>query len=78
MPIYRMFKNHAFEPEHLRAMGLAFEQAFDALLLVNRDDPAAELVAMKIIEVFQRGERDPQRLRDFAIMAFQLAAPTSR
>jgi hypothetical protein len=78
MPIYRMFNNHAFEPARLRAMGLAFEQALDALPLVNRDDPAAKLIAMKIIELGLRGERDPQRLRDFALIAFQSLAPTSR
>ena len=52
-----------------------FEQKFPdrhlvALSLENRDDPVAKLVAMKIIELGQRGERDPERLRDYAVRAF--------
>jgi len=35
-----------------------------ALGLGDRNDPARELVAMKIIEFAKRGERDPRRLRD--------------
>jgi hypothetical protein len=39
------------------------------LRLVNRDDPATEIVAKKIIELAQRGERDPVRLRQAAVQS---------
>jgi hypothetical protein len=38
-----------------------------ALRLKDRADPATEMIAKKIIELAQRGERDPVRLREHAI-----------
>ena len=35
--------------------------------LENRADPATEMIAKKIIELAQCGERDPVRLREHAI-----------
>ena len=70
MPIYKMLQNAVFEPEHIRVMGTAFEETLSVLGLTNRDDELVEMVAKKIIELGQQGERDPQRLRDLAIMAF--------
>ena len=65
-----MFKCFAFEPEHLRTMGDAFEEALTALSIADRNDPLAKLVALKIIELGQRGERNAQHLRDYAVQAF--------
>jgi hypothetical protein len=45
-------------------MVTAFEDALRELRLTDRADPATELVARKIIELAERGERDPARLRD--------------
>ena len=59
MPIYRLLRDHAFEPEEIKILGDAFEEALRTLRLVNRDDPATQIVARKIIELAQRGERDP-------------------
>ena len=70
VPIYSLFKSFAFEPEHLRAMGDAFEESLTSLNISDRNDPIARLIAMKIIELGQRGERDSQRLRDYAVRAF--------
>jgi len=50
-------------------MGKAFDETLTTLGLVDRDDPIAELVAEKIIETAQEGERDPARLRDLAVTA---------
>jgi hypothetical protein len=66
MPIYRLLRDHAFGPEEIKILGDAFEDALRTLRLVNRDDPATEIVAKKIIELAQRGERDPVRLRHAA------------
>ena len=70
MPIYRLLQNSAFEPEHLRAMATAFEQALADLKLVDRTDPLTELVARKVIEIAQCGERDPTRLCEQTVAAF--------
>jgi hypothetical protein len=41
----------------------AFEGALRALGLLERADPATEIVAKKIIQLAQQGEQDPARLR---------------
>jgi hypothetical protein len=69
MPIYRLLRGHAFGPEEIKILGDAFEDALRTLRLVNRDDPATEIVAKKIIELAQRGERDPARLREAAVQS---------
>jgi hypothetical protein len=38
--------------------------------LVDRSDPATEMVAKKIIELADEGERDPVRLRERTIHSF--------
>ena len=39
MPIYRLLQYSAFEPEHIKAMSVAYEQALVNLNLVDRADP---------------------------------------
>lgn len=68
--IYRLLQNSGFQPEHAEAMGQAFEHTLATLGLKDRADPLVELIAKKIIEIGQQGERDPQRMRDLAIKAF--------
>jgi hypothetical protein len=62
MPIYRLLQYSAFEPEHIKAMSVAYEQALVDLKLVGRTDLLTELIAQKVIEFAQCGERDPTRL----------------
>ena len=69
MSIDRLLQNSAFTPEHIQAMGKAFDQTLATLRVVDRDGPIAELAAAKIIEAAREGERDPARLRDEAVMA---------
>jgi len=38
-----------------------------ALRLADRADPVTEIIARKIIELAEQGERDPVRLRERAI-----------
>jgi hypothetical protein len=57
---------HAFDDEAIRVMGIAFECARSALR-ISADDPLSAEVAMKIIELAQSGERDSEKLCDFAI-----------
>src|ERR1700726_3535403 len=65
MPINRMLDSAAFDPAAVTALTNAYEEACAALRLIDRTDPLAEVVAKKIIEHAQRGERDhPNRLRE--------------
>jgi hypothetical protein len=64
MPISGMFRSHAFGPEEIKVITIAFEETLRELNLVDRTDPKATLVAQKMIEIAQRGERNPVRLRE--------------
>ncbi len=67
MPIVPLLEREAFSPEDITVMTAAFEDTLAALQLVDRLDPLTEMVAKKIIECAQTGERDPVRLRDCAL-----------
>jgi hypothetical protein len=51
-----------FEPETTQAMSAAFEAACAALKLPADAAREREAVAIRIIELARRGERDPMRL----------------
>jgi hypothetical protein len=51
-----------FDPEALDAMSRALDQACDALKLPETAARERETVAVRIIELARRGERDPGRL----------------
>jgi hypothetical protein len=67
MAIYRIFRERVFEPEAVISMARAYESALVALQLSNRQDPFTEIVAKKIVEIAELGERDPDRIRDRAL-----------
>ncbi|HSZ66324.1 MAG TPA: hypothetical protein VK825_08980 [Xanthobacteraceae bacterium] len=79
MPIYRLFKNEAFEPEAISAMTRTYAEVCRALGL--NDGDAAETgssgmvdkarVAKTVIEYAQRGARDHTRLRDCVLEALK-------
>jgi hypothetical protein len=87
MPIYRLFKNEAFEPEAISAMTRTYAEVCRALGLSDGD--AAEAggartvakpiektvdrarVAKTVIEYAQRGARDHTRLRDCVLEALK-------
>jgi hypothetical protein len=71
VPIYRLLQNSAFQPEMIEVMTGAFEDACDKLGLANRTDALRDLVARKIIEVAQTGERDRGRIAARTIEAIQ-------
>jgi hypothetical protein len=56
-------QEEAFDPDALRAMSVALEEVCRALQ-VDGDERARETVAIRIVDLAQRGERDPERLRD--------------
>ena len=69
MALYRLLQNEieipggrSFTPEEVAALGTAYEAILVVLRLNDRSDPITELVATKLIEVFQSGERDPLQM----------------
>ena len=73
MPI-RYAPDTTFDPAVAAMMGRAFEAAWSTLrergelkLAEEREAWAKEMIALRIIDEAQRGERDPDRLRDDAL-----------
>jgi hypothetical protein len=71
MPIRPLLQEGSFSPEDITLLVTAFEDALTALGLVNRNDPAALLVAKRIIQLAQQGERNPTRLQDITLQSFR-------
>ena len=72
MPITPYLAHQAFESEVIETMSAAFVAACDALHLKVGDDPATRLVAEKVINLAQRGIRDPIMLRTMTLKEFDL------
>jgi hypothetical protein len=73
MPITPYLPHQAFEPETIETMSAAFVAACEALHLKVGDDPATRVVAEKVIELAQRGIRDPDVLRTMTLKEFDLS-----
>lgn len=73
MPITSALRQHSFDAEQLRAMGVAFEHACQTLGLTDTGDRLVEIVAAKIVETARAGESDPVRLYE-AVMHWASAA----
>jgi hypothetical protein len=61
--IIPFLQDNAFDPDALRAMSTALEEVCRKLQ-VNGDRRAREAMAIRIIQLARRGERDPERLSD--------------
>ncbi len=70
MPITPFLRNQAFDPETIEVMGKAFVLTREALGLSARSDAMTELVAEKIIELAQRGFKNPLALHVAAMEEF--------
>jgi hypothetical protein len=75
MAIYRLLQFAPFDPEMIVSMTAAYESALRVLRLSDRQDPITELVAKKIIEVTQVGERDPARICERALKELGVTPP---
>jgi hypothetical protein len=71
MPIRGALQTRAFGPEDIKIITAAFDDALRQLKLVDRSDPLTEIVAKKMIEIAEQGERDPLRLRDRTLQALR-------
>ncbi|QOZ45538.1 hypothetical protein XH89_20160 [Bradyrhizobium sp. CCBAU 53340] len=54
-------------PEEVDRMAAAFENALRTVGIQDRNDPMAEMIAKKIIEIGQIGVRDPAEISARAI-----------
>ena len=72
MPTTPFLAGQAFDPETIENMSAALVEACDALHLKVGDDPATRFVAEKVIELAQRGIRDPNMLRKLTLNEFDL------
>jgi hypothetical protein len=77
MPLSRFLQGRTFGPDEIVVMTKAFEGALRALDLVDRTDPAADMVAKKIIELANQGEHDPVRLCARAVEALTGKPPNA-
>jgi hypothetical protein len=57
----------AFDPEHVEAMGRAFDKASRSLHDKGQPAIVQEIIARRIVEVAQTGERDPDKLSLLAL-----------
>ena len=81
MPIDPYLSKQAFGPEVTQAMGIAFDAVCRELAIGKSGVVHPRIVARKIIELAQMGERDPERLRDLTLETFRFGAshpPTGR
>jgi len=74
MSILRLLGKHTFDVDTTIILASAFDAAWLALQISNSpvaaDDETRDLLAQRIIEVAQRGERDKRRLVDEALAQF--------
>jgi hypothetical protein len=66
MPVTKLLERANFDPEAIGDISQAFKDALRDLGLNDRDYPLTEIVAKKIMEVAESGERDPERIRQQA------------
>jgi hypothetical protein len=70
MPITPFLHGRVFDPEAIRAMGVAFQDVCRRLHLADKEDRATEMVAQKVIEIAQKGVRDPVQLTNAVLESF--------
>jgi hypothetical protein len=75
MPIGQYLNGHNFDDETARVVGLAFVITRSTLGLVDRNKPAEQVIAAKLIELAQQGERDPDRLACRMLAMIDAASP---
>ncbi|MEH2503707.1 hypothetical protein V1290_002518 [Bradyrhizobium sp. AZCC 1578] len=67
MPIYRLLQNVPLGPDEVKRLADAYEHTLSVLSVKDRNDPLAEFIAKKIIEIGQTGLKDPAQISARAI-----------
>jgi hypothetical protein len=70
-PYNRLLHRGVFEPDDVRLLAAVYEKVLCTVGVVDRKDPRAELIAKKVVQLAQAGERDPECLKDLAIEELQ-------
>jgi hypothetical protein len=76
MPIRPYLQGEAFDPDTVRVMGIAFENACKELGILNNHDAVTRVVARTVIDMAQRGFRDEESLTAAVMQEFR-PGPTS-
>jgi hypothetical protein len=71
MAIYRLLENHVLGPELVNVMTAAYEDVLDVLQLADRDDPLADIIARRIVELALSGESNPECIRDQVLQSLE-------
>jgi hypothetical protein len=74
MSIRPYLQGQAFDPDTVRAMGVAFENACKELGIVANHDAVTKIVARAVIDMAQRGFRDEDGLTAAVMQEFRPAA----
>ena len=78
MTIKTFLEGRRFDPETVKVMGIAFENARNALGLDNKDNFRTRIVARTVIELTHRGIRDADQLTAAVLREFdRRPAPTA-
>ena len=72
MTIYRLSKRQAFDPETVEILAAAYEAALKLLRISNTDNAINETIAQRIIDIAQKGVRDPAKLCAAALKGFDV------
>ena len=71
MPINRLLSRTTFDPEEMREIVFAYESVLASLKLIDRSDPATQLVASQVLKCAGSGAIDRHRLHDCALAALR-------
>jgi len=75
MPVNSLLKNLSLKPEDIQVITEAYECARKQLGLEDRTDPLCLIVAKKVIDLAEVGERDPIKLCHNALVELGKAVP---
>jgi hypothetical protein len=73
MPIRPYLQGQAFDPDSIRVMSVAFENACNQLGILDKHDAVTKIVARTVIDMAQRGFRDEASLTDAVMQEFRPA-----
>ena len=62
MAVHRLFEKGALGPYEIALLSEAYEKVLEELKLVPRDDAMTQLVARRVIRIFQTGARNPDNI----------------
>jgi hypothetical protein len=77
LPITPLLMDSSFTPEQRHVLELAFNNALRKLNLVDRSDPACEIVAREVIKVGRSGVTNAVAITEIACRQLDFAATSS-